>query len=387
MTNINIEEILVVNLTGAILMLILPRLRARKAGYGQDSDRIFFAMSSVTLLALVVETLTFFIDGHTGPGMRLLSKVCNGYLFLATSVVGMLWVLYVDVNVYRSTERIRQRLPSVLIPLIGLAVLVACDLFDAGILFIVTPDNVYVRGPYMHLSYAIVFLYYGYSILTSVRAIRKSGHVFFPAHYFVLPCVVGTIVQGAHYGIVMGWFSVALALMIAQIQSQNFQAYIDDMSGLYNRRYYNYYVDKKAHSARCTSLSGVMLDINDFKRINDRFGHMMGDDAICSMSSILSDVITEANTAFRLSGDEFVVISANLSLEMTAQLVEDLQRRITMFNESGEKPYQLSVSIGYLVFDTKDFQSDEFFHQLDMKMYEAKAAYYAQAGVDRRVRR
>ena len=227
--------------------------------------------------------------------------------------------------------------------------------------------------------------------------------MFFPAHYFVLPCVVGTIVQGAHYGIVMGWFSVALALMIAQIQSQNFQAYIDDMSGLYNRRYYNYYVDKKAHSARCTSLSGVMLDINDFKRINDRFGHMMGDDAICSMSSILSDVMgdnairdlagiltkltTERITAFRLSGDEFVVISANLSLEMTAQLVEDLQRRITMFNESGEKPYQLSVSIGYLVFDTKDFQSDEFFHQLDMKMYEAKAAYYAQAGVDRRVRR
>lgn len=384
---INIEEILIVNLTGAILMLILPRLRLQNATYGREGDRIYFTMSGVTLLALVVETLTFFIDGHTGTGMRLLSKVCNGYLFLATSAMGMLWVLYVDMNIYRSAERIRQRLLSVLIPFIGLSVLVVCDLFDAGILFIVTPDNIYIRGPYVYLSYAIVFLYYGYSIVTSVRAIRKTGHVFFPAHYFVLPCLVGTIVQGAHYGIVMGWFCAAVGLMIAQIQAQNYKAYVDDMSGLYNRRYYNYYVDRKARSGKCASLSGVMLDINDFKRINDNFGHMMGDDAICSMANILSDVTTEANTAFRLSGDEFVVISTNLSLRQTEQLVEDLQRRINAFNELGEKPYRLSVSIGYLVFDTKDFQSEEFFHQLDMKMYEAKAAYYSQAGVDRRARR
>lgn len=382
---INIEEILIVNLTGAMLMLILPRLRMKNVGYyKQEGDRIYTAMSWITFAGLLVEMLTFFIDGNTAPGMRLLSKLCNGYLFLATSAVGMLWVLYVDVNIYHSPKRIRQKLPSVLIPFAILSLLVVCDLFDAGILFVITPDNIYTRGRFVYLSYTLVFVFYGCSILTSVNAIRKTGHAFFPAYYFVIPCAVGTIIQGLHYGITMGWFCVAIALMIAQMQSQNFRAYVDELSGLFNRRYFKYFVDRKAHSGKCTSLSGVMMDINDFKRINDNFGHMMGDDAICSMSKILTTITTEANTVFRLSGDEFVIISENLSEEETQHLVEALYREINAFNAAGEKPYRLSASVGFLVFSTKDFQSEAFFHQLDMKMYEAKAAYYSQGGRDRR---
>ena len=127
-----------------------------------------------------------------------------------------------------------------------------------------------------------------------------------------------------------------------------------------------------------------MMDVNHFKSINDQYGHTVGDDAIRSIGRILSEATTEHSIAFHLSGDEFVIISSEGQAQETEYLMERIRQQVEQFNATSNKPYQLSLAMGYTICDTANLDSDTFLHRMDMKMYEAKAAYYSQSGRNRR---
>lgn len=382
---INIGEILVVNVAGVLILFVLLLFRRRSKETKHISDRLFDAMIWITAVALVMETLSFLLDGKPGMLIRVLQYLINGYLFLGSFAVGMLWVLYVDHHIYHSIKRMRKLLNFVAVPFLLIAVLVVFDLFGAGNLFSITEENVYVRGRLMVISYIILFSDYAASIVLAVVAVKRRGHVqFFPIHYFVLPCVVGTIAQVMNYGLSIGWFCVSLAFMFSQMQLQNLNAFVDDLSGLYNRKYYSYFISKLEKSRNNKTVSGIMLDVNHFKNINDKYGHTTGDDAIRSIGMILSEVTTESNMVFRLAGDEFVIISVGIQEPETVKLIDSIHRQVELFNSSSGKPYKLYLAAGYSICETENLSSDDFLYQMDMKMYEAKAAYYSQKGKDRR---
>lgn len=376
---INYAEMLVANATGISILFILLLFRFRSREQKQLADQLYDLMVAITFGALLLETLTFFIDGCPGSVFRVLQYASNGYLFLASSSVGMLWAFYADYRVFHSLKRLYRRLIPLGLPFLMIVVLVLLDFFGMGNLFSINSDNIYVRGQLLFLSYVVVFYYYIYSIVVTVSAVQHKGYVqFFPVLYFILPCILGTIVQGLFYGLSVGWLGVSLAFFFVQMQLQNFNAFVDDLSGLYNRRYYNYLLDKAVESRGVKSVSGIMIDVNHFKSINDQYGHTAGDDAIRSLGSILSEITTERNTAFRLSGDEFVLLSPDLSREDTEKLVWELQTAVERFNSRGEKPYKLSLAMGYSICPTENFDSDRFLHQMDMQMYAAKAQYHAE---------
>ena len=382
---INLNEILVANITGMVVLFVLMLLRVENKTEKNAGDYLFELMIWLTFGALVLEVVSFLIDGKPGKLVRLLQYLTNGYLFTASCGVGLAWVLFVDYQIYRSLSSLRKRFFQFLPLFISIVGMILCDLFGAGLIFSVTEENVYVRGHRALMPYLVLFFYYGSSIFLAIYAVRYRGHVqFFPIHYFITPGLVGTITQGLFYGLATGWFSVSLALLFIRMQLQNRNAYVDDLSGLYNRKYYLYFVGKIRNSKKCKTVSGIMVDVNHFKSINDQFGHTMGDDAIRSIGEILSEITTEKNVAFRLSGDEFVIISTEAQQQETEELMESLRKRVEQLNASASKPYQLSLAMGYTLCDTADLDSDAFLHRMDMKMYEAKAAYYSQSGRNRR---
>lgn len=382
---INLEEILFVNVTGVVILFALMLLRVENHEAKRLEDDLFSAMEYLTLIALVAETVSFLIDGVPGPVVHGLQYVVNGGLFLCSCGVGLVWVLFVDYEIYHSQKRVKRRVFQFL-PLVILVVgMVAADLFGAGLIFSVTDENVYVRGHWVMVPYLVLFFYYGFSIVIAVRAVGHDGHVqFFPIHYFVTPALLGTIVQGLCYGLAAGWFSLSLALLFIRMQLLNRNAFVDDLSGLYNRKYYLYFIGRLRNSRKCKTVSGIMLDVNHFKSINDQFGHTMGDDAIRNVGQILAQITTEREIAFRLAGDEFIVIGQGASEEEIRQLMGSIEKKLEQFNASSGKPYRLSLAMGYARCDTAGLDSDAFLRQMDTKMYEAKAAYYSRQERDRR---
>lgn len=382
----NMAEILIVNGLGIFLMAFLRLTRIENAEKRLDGERYFDIMLWLTIAGCFIEALTFVIDGKMFPFCRAMSYVLNSFLFIATCSVGFLWCLYVDFRLYNSIRRVRSRARWLAIPLAVDIAMNIINLSGCGIVFTISEGNVYARGSLVAASYVILFFYFIYSICLVDFSKRNGLHIrFFPVYYFVLPVMVGTLVQGFAYGITMGWACVAIALLFIYIQTQSLNIYIDSLSGLYNRRYLDCIIGLQKNNPKF-EIYGIMIDVNDFKRINDLYGHSQGDDAIRNIGRILSDAIPSSGLAVRYAGDEFVVLLRTDEEAAAQTVIAQIKENVDQFNREGQAPYTMSLAMGCSRFDTSSGDAEKFFSAMDEQMYAAKRAHYQQDGKDRRSR-
>lgn len=370
---INIPEILVANCCGAVMVILLFVFRVRAKETRRIGERLYEGMLIATLLALIAETVSFLIDGKSFPSCRFWLYVTNTVCTAATLFVGLFWCLFVDFRTNGSMERLKRktRWLGTLTALL-LATLVV-NLFGNGIAFSISAENRYARGPINSIVSAVLFLYYGESIVTAAKSRRdRLSAAVFPVYCFVVPCMIGTFLQSRFYGLAVGWLSVAMAFVFVNLQMQNYNSYIDEMTGLFNRKYLVHCLKRIRREKR--RACGIMLDANDFKRINDEYGHPVGDRAIRQIGRVISNALPEGATAMRISGDEYVVLIAN----GTRETLEETQRRIAedvrRFNETTGEPYRLSLSMGGAEYDGKS--TEGFLSAMDKAMYAAKKEYY-----------
>jgi len=125
---------------------------------------------------------------------------------------------------------------------------------------------------------------------------------------------------------------------------------------------------------------GIMIDVNDFKYINDTFGHGAGDRAIQYIARILSQSISSSALAIRYAGDEFVLLLRAVEPASIPALVRRVERNVNEWNESTSEPFRLSFAMGYSHFDPAQMTVDEFLTDMDQKMYENKHVHYLTHG-------
>ena len=329
----NIPEILVANGTGAVLVSFLLLLRVRGESKNSVGTELFCRILVVTLLAQAAETISFLLDGVPGAASRfwlyLTNTICTG----ATVCVGYAWCLYVDFRVYRSIGRLRRR----------------------------------------HL---LLFGYYAESVWQVHKAKRDGITVeFFPVYYFVVTCAVGTLLQGAFYGMAFGWLSVAIAFVLVDSQTRSLRGYTDELSGLFGRKYMNYCLDR-IHATQEKDVYGIMMDVNCFKEINDTYGHAEGDRAIQEIGHILSGALAANSVAIRMSGDEFMVLIRHGSEELLDKTCTAIERRVQHYNETAPAgSFQLSFSTGVAKYEGGSVE--KFLVELDQRMYAEKRAFHA----------
>ena len=252
---------------------------------------------------------------------------------------------------------------------------VVCNLFGIGILFKISENNIYQRSNGAIIGYVSLMIYFVYSVYLVYHSKRQGINLsFFPVMYFVGPCLAGVLIQFFFYGITSSWVSVAIALSFVQMQSYAENLYMDELSGLYNRRYFNAVLAEKENMNR-RSLHGIMMDINDFKSINDNLGHSVGDHAICTMGNILFKSIPDAGMAIRYAGDEFIVLLLGVDEECMISTMKEINDNLAEFNESGTETFKLSVSMGCAEFGEND-DAESFLTSMDDRMYEEKRKYH-----------
>lgn len=372
----NIPEVLVANCTGATIAIFVFLLRVRNSETKQLGAWLYDGILAAVLAAQVTETISFLIDGQMFPGARALQYFTNTVCSGASVFVGFAWCLFVDFRLYRSTRRLRKMFFRLGIPFLIVLLLLVVNLFGTGLLFRISDENVYSRGSLNFLFYALLTVYYSESIALVYRAKRSGISVeFFPVLYFVLPCVVGTIVQGLFYGIAIGWLSVSVAFVFIHLQLQNFNTFVDELSGLFNRKYMNYRLEK-ARKAHSSDFYGIMMDVNNFKAINDRFGHSVGDRAIQEIGRVLSSSLPENAVAIRMAGDEFIVLLDHGSNRLLAETIAAINQNLQRFNQTTTAPFQLSLAIGSAKYDGRRIEG--FLNELDRNMYADKKRYHAE---------
>ncbi len=369
------EEIIIANGMSILMMLFLLDCRRKNRESIRTEDKIYDYMAATTLAGAALETIAFLVDGQEFSTGIFLNYFANSLCFLGTVTVGFLWCIYVELHIYKNYKRAFHRANFLAIPWIVEVIMILVNLFGTNVLFHITEYNVYQRGTCVLVGYISLMIYFFYSIFVVFHSEKQGINVtFFPVMYFVGPCIAGVLIQLFRYGITAAWLSVALALTFVQMQNYSENLLVDDLSGLYNRRYMNR-VLKKYNVNRGKSLYGIMMDVNDFKKINDNFGHSTGDHAISVMGDILTRALPEGGLAMRFAGDEFIILLIDAEEEDAKQMVKNIHGTLASFNEGGTEQFKLSVSAGYTQY-TKEDTTESFLKHMDERMYEMKREYH-----------
>jgi diguanylate cyclase (GGDEF)-like protein len=171
------------------------------------------------------------------------------------------------------------------------------------------------------------------------------------------------------------------ALAIANLglrESLRSQAVRDPLTGLYNRRYMQEFLERELHSARRKHrpLSVLMLDLDHFKRYNDNFGHSLGDKALVAVGEVLLRSVRAEDVACRYGGEEFTLVLPECSLLQATARAEQIRLRLKEYRAltAGQPADVLTVSIGVAAFDETTDRVDLLLNFADEALYEAKRA-------------
>ncbi len=158
------------------------------------------------------------------------------------------------------------------------------------------------------------------------------------------------------------------------LQRVNYMAITDSLTSLYNRRYFHDVLSGEFERSRrySTPFSLVMLDIDDFKRINDDFGHSVGDSVLREVAKILAGSIREIDTASRYGGEEFMVILPSTKKDHAMIVAERMRMRIAQHSFSGlNRNITMSIGIAGLP-DEKAESGEKLIRCADLALYRAK---------------
>ena len=154
-------------------------------------------------------------------------------------------------------------------------------------------------------------------------------------------------------------------------------AITDSLTGLYNRRYFYMILDSEIERSKRyqTPLSLIMIDIDHFKAVNDKFGHLAGDAVLRSMSETCMKLLRQSDNMFRFGGEEFMIILPVTKQEEALNVAERIRSTIEETLISTKKGnVKITVSIGVSEYGKNHSAPNEFIESADKTMYEAKKA-------------
>jgi diguanylate cyclase len=153
------------------------------------------------------------------------------------------------------------------------------------------------------------------------------------------------------------------------------QSFIDPLTEIYNRRSLDDIAGRLiSHAKRRQSpLSLLMIDVNKFKQVNTRFGHLTGDFVLAEIAGILKSSIRGSDAVVRYGGDEFLILLADTASPGAQKVCQRINDKLNDWNEAGNlEKFTISLSIGIAEWhdgDTLDLMLDS----ADRKMYEQKS--------------
>ncbi len=150
----------------------------------------------------------------------------------------------------------------------------------------------------------------------------------------------------------------------------------DGLTKLHNHRYFQDHLTREIKRVSRTKapLSMILLDIDDFKQLNDTHGHAAGDEVLVSLAAIMNDSARESDLIARYGGEEFVILMPNTDLAGAVHLAEKIRMAVEstrLIIGDNMKPVDITISLGVALYNGN---RREFFAEADRALYQAKAA-------------
>ena len=312
----------------------------------------------------------FYLTIYTG----LLITLCE---LISTMVVGRPGLIWLQTLTNYVNIGLTPLLPVLAVLILGksrnarivslMPVVANLILMFSGRLFTIAPDGSYHRDP---LFWTFITAYVFNMLLLTYRSFAfSSAHQNHNALSLLFICcfmISSTTIQLRHPQIHFSWFCVTVTVLLYFIYYVDTIHKMDPLTGLLNRIAF---LDYSGRSKR--KISGVlMIDLDDFKNINDSYGHLMGDRYLIAFGQCMRSTFKTCGYCYRMGGDEFCILLDRTRQELPIEkLMDTLQIRCDQVQGLPEK---LGFSYGYAPLPV-EMSIDEAVETADKSMYASKA--------------
>lgn len=307
-------------------------------------------------------------------------------LFALTPFVGCFIIKYLQDCMENGKERKNYLLAIFyLYAIINFVVLIISHIFSMGLFYRFNGIN-YEKGSLYEIRTVLLALEYISMQVYIIYVSRKSKHEFSKALWiFPIYTVFVMILQFSMKNLTHDYTDVLFYAILLYIYMQSRDLNTDFLTGAVNRRKFDAELTKRINNSSESRFSGIMADIDRFKSINDNYGHQAGDDALEAFSAIVIKNFRKTDIVARYGGDEFCILTDICDVCEIEQAMDRLRNSVKSFNASRKLPFDISLSLGYAIYDCElDGSASAFLKRLDEKMYQEKEIHHREAGMPAR---
>ncbi|MEA4813548.1 MAG: GGDEF domain-containing protein [Oscillospiraceae bacterium] len=364
--NIEYSNLLIFSiLINATIYVFLCTQKARQS----HSTKLFRWFILSTILVAVFEALGWIIAVPGNESLIPFNYLSNVLFFSFNILPAACGLRYLDYIIYFSKEKNRKKFFLYLTPVYLNIVFVICNIFFDGFLFSIDSANVYHRGIATYIGNGFTFLFAAIIVIGFFRNKQMiTGRITQVILTLTLLPVAGVVLQMLFYGLSLSIPAYTLAIFISFLLMERNELLKDPLTLLNSRAQMESRLQYKLKARE--PFTAVMIDVNDFKKINDIYGHTVGDKVLKDVSRILLSSANFEDFVCRFGGDEFFVI-----LESADDIGYSYTKRVdqALLEYCSNKSYSISLSYGHLYVDhSVEYEVEELVRTTDQLMYKDK---------------
>lgn len=328
-------------------------------------NKIYISASVITIILAILEVTTILIESLSGNKLVIPHRIINIIGFSLSPAVPFI------LSFLRSNKK-KGISHDILLAIPLLFNVFMCILsYETGWVFFVNAQNQYSRGSLFLLPTIISMFYFVFVIIGVVRNVVEYEIDDKKVLVLILSIpILGTILQILFKELILIWGSVSISLLLYYIFLRELQFKFDVQTGIKNRSAFEKEMEQYLKDDKNAAI--VMLDINNLKIINDKYGHKAGDEAIINTAKAIRESFMDIGKVFRIGGDEFCVICQEASRELVDKALYNLDNLLIAINQKCTN--KIAIAYGH-AFYTKNASESIYstLAQADKAMYTHKA--------------
>ena len=358
----------------SILILAVLFVYASSDGGSHSRQRRLYLLQLLSAIALLLFDAMGRFDGLENPVFPAINKTGNFLLFLFAPLLPALWFEYVC-GLTHSEKGNFNLARKLMIALNAVNIIMTVATPFTGWYYAIDNTNTYHRGPFYMVSSLIAIALPAWAfVLTFLNRRKLDRRVLKSLLFFPFPSFLGIVLQTFIYGFPFALVGAVPSLLVVLLYAQDDSIYTDHLTGVGNRKKLETVLNEKvARSSRSRTFSFIMLDVDEFKKINDSLGHESGDRMLKAAAELLKKCVRANDYVTRYGGDEFCLILDVSTEPGLTRVVDRIGNALHALNQSGSLPAKLSFSMGIAIYPFDERPTAEaFLKRVDLLMYVDK---------------
>lgn len=343
--------IIYANLIPFIVLVFLLVMISYNPTHSKNQTRIFQIAAILNIFMILIVSLDYMFSGSISFENIALRRITSAIKFSCSPLIPIL--LY-KVFLAKKTNKLFY------VPVLANAILCFSSIFN-GVVFYISNTNDYERGNLFFIPFLITMCYLVLILFQRNYRYRHNKQV---ERLFLL-FVVGFLCLGLFLEMVytyhfLTWDISAVCLFAYYLLLCIHNAILDPLTGAFNRIHY---MKTLANYEYRKTFTMAMIDLNNFKDINDQYGHDAGDKVLIYFVTLLEKHIGSSAIVYRIGGDEFILLARKASISQLDNLIQTVQQ------EANENSIKFAYGLDTYCIDE---EVQEVVTRADQKMYEHK---------------